>query len=100
MQLLLKIGLETDGDYSLLHEDNFDMRWDGTRYFGVFRFDDTDKETLYPYEDKSYLQFNKWWRANTLLQGFCVVREEAPQDHLCAGSRMEPLPEREQGQGK
>ena len=40
------------------------------------------------------------WRANTLLQGFCVVREEAPQDHLCAGSRMEPLPEREQGQGK
>lgn len=40
------------------------------------------------------------WRANTLLQGFCVVREEAPQDHLCAGSHMEPLPAREQGQGK
>jgi hypothetical protein len=68
MQLILKIGLETDGDYSLLHEDKFDMRWDGTGYFGVFRFNDTDKEKLYPYEDKSYLQFDKWWRANALLE--------------------------------
>lgn len=68
MRLVLKIGLETDGDYSLLHPEQFEMRWDGTGYFRVFRFDDDDKETLYPYEDKSYLQFDKWWRANSLLE--------------------------------
>lgn len=68
MQLILKIGLETDGDYSLLHEDQFGMKYDGTSYYNVFRFNDTDKETLYPYENKSYLQFDKWWRANSLLE--------------------------------
>lgn len=68
MQLIVKIGLETDGDYSLLHPEQFDMSWDGNGYFRVFRFDDNDKETLYPYEDKSYLQFDKWWRANSLFE--------------------------------
>lgn len=68
MKLVVKIGLETDGDYSLLHPEQFEMRWDGTGYFGIYRFNDEDKETLYPYEDKSYLQFDKWWRTNSLLE--------------------------------
>ena len=68
MKLIVKIGLETDGDYSLLHEDKFGMEYDGSGYFNVYRFDDDDKETIYPYENKSYLQFDKWWRANALLE--------------------------------
>lgn len=68
MQLIIKIRLETDGDYSLLHPEQFDMRFDGCGYFGFFRFKDEDKEELYPYENKSYLQFDKWWRANSLFK--------------------------------
>lgn len=68
MKLIIKIGLETDGDYSLLHEDKFGMEYDGSGYFNVYRFDDDDKEYLYPYEHRSYLQFDKWWRANALLE--------------------------------
>lgn len=68
MKLVVKIGLETDGDYSLLHPEQFGVIWDGSGYFGIYRFDDEDKETLYPYEDKSCLQFDKWWRANSLLE--------------------------------
>lgn len=68
MQIIIKIGLETDGDYSLLHEDKFGMEYDGSSYFNVYRFDDDDKENLYPYENKSYLQFDTWWRANALLE--------------------------------
>ena len=68
MKLIVKIGLETDGDYSLLHEDQFGMKYDGTGYFGVFGFDDSNKTYLYPYEDKSYLQFDSWWRLNSLLE--------------------------------
>lgn len=68
MKLIVKIGLETDGDYSLLHEDQFGMKYDGTGYFGVFGFDDSNKTYHYPYEDKSYLQFDSWWRLNSLLE--------------------------------
>lgn len=68
MKLIVKIGLETDGDYSLLHEHQFGMKYDGTGYFGVFGFDDSNKTYLYPYEDKSYLQFDSWWRLNSLLE--------------------------------
>ena len=68
MKLIVKIGLETDGDYSLLHEDQFGMKYDGTGYFGVFGFDDSNKTYLYPYENKSYLQFDSWWRLNSLLE--------------------------------
>lgn len=68
MKLIVTIGLETDGDYSLLHPEQFEMNWDGTGYFGIYCFGDEDKETLYAYEDKSYLQFDKWWRANSLLE--------------------------------
>lgn len=68
MKLIIKIGLETDGDYSLLHEDKFGMEYDGSGYFNVYCFDDDNKEKIYPHEDKSYLQFDKWWRANALLE--------------------------------
>lgn len=56
--------------------------------------------TPWPYEKKCFPGGFPEWRANTLPQGFCVMREEAPQAHLYAGSHMEPLPEREQSQGK
>ncbi len=68
MQLIIKIGLETDGDYSLLHEDKFNMQWNGTGYYNVFRFEDDNKTDIYPYEDPSCLNFDKWWRANSLFE--------------------------------
>ena len=40
MKLIVKIGLETDGDYSLLHEDRFGMKYDGIES-GLLEYLDT-----------------------------------------------------------
>ncbi len=70
MQLRVKISLCTDGDYHLNNSEDYNMPYDcfdDDNYFGVYLFDDKD-DKLYLYEDKSYLQFDTWWRACRLLE--------------------------------
>lgn len=68
MKIIVKIGLETDGDYSLMNFKKYNMEYDGSGYYHEYTFDDECKNTLYPYEDTSYTQFDAYWRAIRLLE--------------------------------
>lgn len=69
MKILVKIALATDGDFSVVHPKNYHLSNDiYSDYYGAYIFDDSDKTTLYRYEDGSYLQFDCWWRACRLLE--------------------------------
>jgi hypothetical protein len=43
------------------------MEYDGSGYYHEYKFDDEAKNTLYPYEDTSYTQFDAYWRAERYL---------------------------------
>ena len=66
MKIIVKIGLATDGDFSLRYHEEFKMNHDGCDYEGVYVFE--SDTPLYPYEDYSYAQFDAWWRSIRLLE--------------------------------
>ena len=68
MKIVIKVGLSTDGDYSLQHAQKYNMEFDGNKYFHVYQFNDEGRYTFYPYEDTSYAMFDSWWRASRLLE--------------------------------
>ena len=69
MIVSVTIGLETDGDYSLTHRDQYHMSYDGSGYYNHFIFSDTDTvDGLYTFEDDHDITFDATWRACRLLE--------------------------------
>ena len=67
MKIIVKIGLETDGDFKLENHEEYKMNYDDCGgYDGTFVFE--ENTPLYPYEDHSYAKFDAWWRAQRLLE--------------------------------
>ena len=67
MKIIVKIGIETDGDFRLENHKEYKMKYDDCGgYDGVFVFE--EDTPLYPYEDHSYNKFDAWWRAQRLLE--------------------------------
>lgn len=74
MKIVIKIGIETDGDFRLENHKEYKMTYDNSGgYDGVFVFE--EETPLYPYEDHSYNRFDAWWRAQRLLEHMlCDIR--------------------------
>ncbi len=65
-KITLKIGLETDGDYSLTNNDLYFMTWDGSGYFHNFVFEnDTEAQ---PWEEPYTASREPAYRALDLLE--------------------------------
>ena len=65
-KITLKIGLETDGDYSLRDNDFYLMPWDGSGYFHNFVFDNNTEPQ--PWEDPYTSSGEPAYRALNLLE--------------------------------
>ena len=74
LKIIVKIGLETDGDFRLENHKEYKMKYDDCGgYDGTFIFE--ENTPLYPYEDHSYSKFDAWWRAQRLLEHMlCDIR--------------------------
>ena len=66
MKVIVKIGIETDGDFRLENYESYKMHCGYDDYHGVFIFN--ENTPLYPYEDCSYTKFDACWRAIRLLE--------------------------------
>ena len=72
-KITLKIGLETDGDYSLADNDLYLMPWDGSGYFHNFVFDNNTKPQ--PWEEPYTSSREPAYRALDLLEKMlCDIR--------------------------
>ena len=67
MQIILKISLQTDGDFSLRNYEKYHMNYDGVEgYYNKFIFNiDTP---AYMFEDEHDIKMTTGWRASTLLE--------------------------------
>ena len=66
MKVVVKIGIETDGDFRLENYESYKLIHGYDDYSGVFTFD--EETPLYPYEDSGYDKFDACWRAVRLLE--------------------------------
>lgn len=65
-KVTLKIGLETDGDYSLQNDTIYHMIWDGSGYFQNYVFDDSTQPQ--EWEDAYTSSRDPVYRALDLLE--------------------------------
>ena len=65
-KITLKIGLETDGDYSLTDNDLYLMPWDGSGYFHNFVFDNNTEPQ--PWEEPYTSSREPTYRSIALLE--------------------------------
>lgn len=65
-KITLKIGLETDSDYSLRNNNTYHMMWDGSGYFQNYLFDDNTEPQ--PWEEPYTSSREPAYRALDLLE--------------------------------
>ena len=66
LKIVISIGLETEGDYSLRNSANYEMTFDGSAYFHRYEFADTSPK--YTWESDYDAKREPTYRAATLLE--------------------------------